>query len=174
MIYHSFSKDILRTFILALVTLIISATSQAESSINLQIQIPALDTSPYHRPYIAVWLESPKRQGITTLAIWYDDDEWLKDLRQWWRKLGRKDRSAYDSVTGATRKPGLYTFSWDGLNAQGDPIPEGEYILNIEASREAGGRDFLRQKIHWRKGLSPQTYSLPGKVELGTVTVSIQ
>lgn len=174
--YYSHTKTLL-VFILAWVTFVYSVTSHAEASINLQIQIPAIDTSPYHRPYIAVWLETPKRKGIATLGIWYDDDEWLKDLRQWWRKLGRRNRSVYDSVTGATKKPGTYNLIWNGLDNKGNPVPAGEYFLNVEAAREAGGRDFLRQKIFWKQPpekAQRQEYSLPGTLELGAIKITVE
>ena len=50
---------------------------------------------------------------VTTLALWYDldnpkdeGDKWLKDIRQWWRRVGRDVEVPIDGVTSATRAPG--------------------------------------------------------------------
>lgn len=141
---------------------------------TIKFEIPALDVSPYHRPYVAIWLETPKRKGVHTIAVWYEKDDWLKDLRQWWRKLGRKDAAAYDATSGATRKPGSYKVHWNGLDQNQQPITAGEYFLNLEASREAGGRDFVRQKIRWGEPGEPQQFELQGDLELGNIQIIIE
>lgn len=165
------NKRIFVALLFSFIPILVSSFAHSQQ-LNLTITIPALDVSPYHRPYVAVWLETPKRQSIKTIAIWYEQDDWLKDLRQWWRKAGRNNRAQYDAATGATRKPGQYTLQWDGNDASGKPLPAGDYVLLIEAAREAGGRDFLRQVIQW--GGEPQHYQLEGQLELGTIAIDIQ
>ncbi|GGZ96879.1 hypothetical protein GCM10008090_01400 [Arenicella chitinivorans] len=153
---------------LAIAGCLISAMASAES-ISLSVTVPELEVDPYHRPYVAVWLETPQRKGVEVISVWYEQDEWLKDLRQWWRKLGRADATAYQGVTGATRKPGTYTYEWqvpEGITA-------GDYVLCFEASREAGGRDFLRQTVYLGAG-TPQAYQLTGNYEFGEIAISIQ
>ena len=63
--------------------------------------------------------------------------DWLKDLRTWWRKGGRSMKMPADGVSGATRAPGQYTI----------PLPAdlkpGQYVLNVEAARETGGREIV-------------------------------
>ncbi len=140
--------------------------------VQVKLTVPVLDVATYHRPYVAVWLETTQRKGVHTLAIWYEQDDWLKDLRQWWRKLGRKGEAHYDASTGATRKPGRYQIEWDGRDRQGNRVAPGEYYLLVEAAREAGGRDFLRQKIRLGDDKT-QRYTLQGDVELGEVTIII-
>lgn len=135
--------------------------------IQIDLTLPALQADPYHRPYVAIWLETPERQGVRTLTLWVEDHEWLKDLRQWWRKLGRGDQGNFDGASGATRKPGHYQLRW-----QTDSLPQGDYLLCLEASREAGGRDFLRQPIHLG-GDRKQSYQLTGDVEFGIVSITI-
>lgn len=140
-------------------------------SCTLRIELPKLDVDPYFRPYVAIWLETPDRQGVHTLEVWYEEDTWLKDMRQWWRKLGRGDSERYDGVTGATRKAGTHRITWNGRGADGKPIPPGDYFLNFEAAREEGGREFIRQKI--TIGGPEQHYQLQGKNELGAVHIHI-
>lgn len=178
------------------VSLSVFVSAQAEE-LTVTIEQPALDISPYHRPYVALWLETSKRKGVVTLALWREQSDWLKDLRQWWRKLGRKGYTdgiyrmeKYDSrdseitaidasyrsteldgSTGATRKPGVYTlvFNTDTIAQE---LPAGEYYLNVEASREEGGRDFIRQKIQLGSG-EHQQYESRGSFEMGTVKILI-
>jgi hypothetical protein len=161
----------MKTFLFAIFLCLFPLLTQA-GSIEIELVIPELDVSPYHRPYVALWLETPDRQGMQTIVAWYEKDDWLKDMRQWWRKLGRKNPQTYDAVTGPTHKPGKYKILWNTVDHQGNPIPKGEYYLCLEAAREAGGRDFLRQKIILGNG-AIQTYSINGDVELGTINITI-
>lgn len=141
-------------------------------TLEVSLEIPTLEVTPYHKPYVAIWLETPKRQGVHTLAFWKEQPDWFKDLRQWWRKIGRDKTPNYDAVTGATRKPGTYQLLWDGTLASGQVITPGDYILHIEAVREQGSRDYLRQRISLGAS-QPQQYQLRGDIELGTVIISI-
>jgi len=136
--------------------------------LEIQIEIPALEVSPYHRPYVAIWLEDEARNGVKTIAVWHEGAEWLKDMRQWWRRLGRDGEPPYDGVSGATRRPGRYVVSWRNDLA----LPAGTYYLNVEAAREQGGRDYLRQKIEIGSGRG-QRYEAKGDLELKTVTILV-
>ena len=53
---------------------------------------------------------------VTNLAVWYqldkrDDkgEQWLKDMRQWWRRSGRSASMPLDGVSGATQQPGVHS-----------------------------------------------------------------
>ena len=155
------------TILLVLSCLLLSFQASASDKLEIQLSLPKLNVNPYHRPYVAIWLETPKRQLVTTLALWADDKEWYKDLRQWWRKAGRS-KQAFDSVTGATKKPGNYTINWNGLDTQGNAIPPGEYVLKIEASREEGGREYLKTKLTINQ---QGQFKLKGKTELGPISI---
>ncbi|TGE83811.1 DUF2271 domain-containing protein [Pseudoalteromonas sp. KS88] len=121
-----------------------SNTSAAE--LEIELTLPELDVQPYHRPYVAVWLETPKRKHVTTVTLWVEKAEWFKDLRQWWRKAGKSDAN-FDGVTGATKRPGSYTINWDGKDLEGNPVTAGKYLLNLEVVREEGGRDYKRMEL---------------------------
>jgi hypothetical protein len=159
-------------FLLFSLSLILPNSVMAQV-ITVEVEIPEIQTTPYHKPYVAVWIETPKRKGVHTLAFWKEQSDWFKDLRQWWRKIGRKKSPNYDATTGATRKPGKYQLSWDGLNLNGNKLNAGEYVLHIESVREQGSREYLRQKFTF--GLNQtQQYQLQGKSELGSIIISIK
>ena len=142
--------------------------AKTKDSIELVITIPKINENPYHKPYIAIWLEKPDRSYVTTIALWANDMEWYKDLRQWWRKAGRSEQSL-DGVTGATKKPGKYKVNWSGKDANNQIIKPGDYILKIEASREEGGREFLKTPIAINK---QGNITLKGQHELGPIQIT--
>lgn len=159
---------LVRTIILFILScLLFSFQASANDKLVIQLSLPKLNVNPYHRPYVAVWLETPNRKLVTTVALWADDKEWYKDLRQWWRKAGRS-KQAFDSVTGATKKPGSYTIKWSGKDTNGHSIPSGEYVLKIEASREEGGREYLKTKLTINQ---QGQFQLNGKTELGPISI---
>ena len=107
------------------------------AELEIELTLPDLDVQPYHRPYVAVWLETPERKHVTTVALWVEKAEWFKDLRQWWRKAGKSDAN-FDGVTGATKRPGTYTINWNGTDLDGKAVTAGKYLLNLEVVREEG------------------------------------
>ena len=120
------------------------------AELEIELTLPDLDVQPYHRPYVAVWLETPERKHVTTVALWVEKAEWFKDLRQWWRKAGKSDAN-FDGVTGATKRPGTYTINWNGTDLAGKAVTAGKYLLNLEVVREEGGRDYTRVEIDLSK-----------------------
>lgn len=154
----------LKTLLMAM--LIGLSTHASADRIDIQVEIPTLKVDPYHRPFVAAWIETPKRKGVATITVMYDDAEWLKDLRQWWRKQGRRMKDV-DGVSSATRKPGPHQIQWDASK-----LPDGEYLLCLEAAREAGGREFIRIPIQLGNDKA-QTLQAQGNNELGNITVLI-
>ncbi|MBW8720161.1 MAG: DUF2271 domain-containing protein, partial [Variovorax paradoxus] len=73
------------------------ASSAFAASLAVNIEIPRLNVSEYHRAYVATWIERADNTVAGTLAVWYDvrtktnnpegeGTKWLKDMRQWWRR----------------------------------------------------------------------------------------
>lgn len=160
-------------FLLKLLFFAALANQSIADTVTVDIDIPSLNVSTYHRPYVAIWLESTQRKGLYNISLWHEQQDWLKDLRQWWRKLGRQGSNSLDGVTGATRKPGRYQVVWQGKNSNGEKFPAGDYYLCIEAVREAGGRDFIRQKISLGQA-TEQSYQHGGKFEFGAITINVK
>ncbi|MFM2599605.1 DUF2271 domain-containing protein [Vibrio fortis] len=146
------------------------AQSLPESAkLDAQFELPKIDTTMYARPYVAVWVEDSSRKSVKTIELWVGKDEWLKDLRSWWRKVGRYDRELVDAVTSATRPAGQYRFVWDGKSDSGEKLEQGEYTIHIEVVREHGGRNYLRQKV--MLGSENVSYQLKPTEETGEITL---
>jgi hypothetical protein len=151
-----------------------AAVNAAELSVSLEI--PRMTVAEYHRPYVAMWIEKPDQTAVKTLAVWYDvkqknneGAEWLKDIRQWWRRAGRSLAMPADGISGPTRAPGRHqvVFSQRQIGA----LPPGQYSLVIEAAREVGGREAVKIPFAWpAKGA--KTSQAKGAAELGAVSLT--
>lgn len=111
---------------------------------EITLELPQIETSQYHRPYVAVWVEDAQQQPVKLIALWVEKPDWLKDLRRFWRKIGRSNTALVDAVSGATQKPGHYKLHWDGKDDQGQMLATGNYTLFVEAAREQGGRSLAK------------------------------
>ena len=102
----------------ALSTLAAGSSLAAEATIS--VDIPQLNVAEYHKPYVAMWVESADGGKITNLAVWYhvkhkdnEGTKWLKDMRQWWRRTGRELTMPADGLSSPTRAPGTHQISFD-------------------------------------------------------------
>ena len=156
-----------------------AATQAAE--LKLDVEIPALQVAEYHRPYVAIWIETDKGRHQTDLAVWYDlemkDNEgtkWLKDLRQWWRRSGRRLDFPVDGISGATRPVGVHSLSFDTAESAAlQSLAPGQYRVVVEAAREVGGRELVRLPFSWPVRQSSQ-HSESGAHELGRITLQLE
>lgn len=155
----------------AAVCLSMSSVLTQAATLQVSVEIPEFTEGSYHRPYVAVWVENAKHQSVRQLAVWYEDAEWLKDIRRWWRKAGRYGGAEVDAVTGATRAPGSYLLQWDARDGKGQSLPHGQYFLQIEAVREHGGRSLLEVPLTLPLTAQQQTYPADG--ELGQIQITV-
>ncbi|MCB5191200.1 DUF2271 domain-containing protein [Methylobacillus arboreus] len=156
------------------------ASSGYAAGLDVKVTIPRINAAEYHRPYLAVWVETPNQDIATTLSVWYAKDKaenkgtkWLKDLRQWWRKGGRDLDLPLDGVSGATKPVGEHTLSYtEGKPPLGTLAP-GEYNLVVEAAREKGDRELVRIPFKWPV---QQAASLKasGESELGAISLELK
>lgn len=156
------------------------AAPAGAAGIDLTITIPQLKVAEYHRPYVAIWIESKDSAAAKTVAIWYEaknkdngGQTWLRDVRQWWRKSGRTLKLPADGVSGATRAPGAQKISFMAGRAPMGNLAPGNYELVVEAAREVGGREALRLPFAWPPKAA-QTVRAAGKTELGAITAVIK
>lgn len=157
----------------------VAVQSAGAADLNLKLELPALTTAEYHKPYVAVWVENEDRTQIATLSVWYDlkkrdngGAQWLKDVRQWWRRVGRDLQMPVDGVSGATRGPGEHVLSL-GSNPALAKLPAGKYRIVVEAAREAGGREVLDMPFEWPVRKAQQA-NVKGEHELGTIALDVK
>ena len=129
--------------------LLCCGSAMAQQELEIQVELPKIDTGTYHRPYVAVWIENEQQQPVRLIEAWLEKPDWIKDLRRFWRKLGRSEPQLVDAKTGATKGPGSYKVRWDGKDEQGNAVAAGNYVLLVEAAREQGGRNLAKQVFTW-------------------------
>ncbi|WP_372715781.1 DUF2271 domain-containing protein [Novipirellula sp.] len=168
----------------ALLTIGFNSIAKAnDDTVQLEatVEIPKLNVSEYHRPYVAVWVQDQNRNVVANLVVWYqmkkgnegEGTKWLPDLRQWWRRSGRSLELPIDGVTGATRPAGKHTLKFASKDKQLAELASGEYELIVEAAREVGGREMVQIPFTW----PPEkivTRSAAGKTELGEVLLTVK
>lgn len=172
---------VLRKWCLALaLTPFFTAASSLAAELTVSVEIPSLEVAEYHKPYVALWIENEKGEN-TNLAVWYQleergqasdkGQEWLKDMRQWWRRIGRDTAMPVDGVSGATRAPGKHTVTFAEGKAPLGSLKKGNYVLMVEAAREVGGRELVKVPFSWPAATAAQ--SAKGSKELGEITLTI-
>jgi thiamine biosynthesis lipoprotein ApbE len=127
----------------------------------------------FKRPYVAVWVEDKDHFPVRTLALWFEKDRWLPELRAWYR--GDRLRALAEgseiagTVSSATRSPGKYTLKWDGRDNQGKPVKLGVYTVCIESAREHGTYQLIRREMAF-DGTQKQM-ELTGNAEISSATL---
>ena len=162
---------------LLVILCILFALPATAKELTISVEIPRINVAEYHRPYTAFWIEHEGK--VTNLAVWYDlemedakGEEWLKDMRQWWRRSGRSLDMPVDGVSGATRAPGKHTLAFTDGEAPLGKLTAGEYTLIVEASREVGGREVLKIPFQWPP-TQQQVLNAQGENELGTLSLTL-
>lgn len=160
----------MKKWVLLLVALVFAVKAQA-TEIELSVNL-AKQSGEYHNPYVAAWIENDAGKSVRTLVLWREGAKWLKDLRTWWRKVGRRNKALVDGITSATRPAGNYNLSFQANDDQEQPLAKGEYTLKVEVVRENGGRAIIKQKFSING--KAQTYTLKATPETNQATFSIK
>lgn len=137
-----------------------------ECSIDLEIA----DLGGYaRRPYVAIWIEDENNNPIRRIALWYRKPRWLVDLR-YWSSGSRNADFNISSITGATRGAGKYSLVWDGKNDAGQYVNQGNYTVVIEAAREHGSYQLMKQSMKFDD--KAKTASFTGNEEISTAKLN--
>ncbi len=147
----------------------LNATSY-KNKLTLTYTIPQLDVTDYEKPYVAIWLSNNAGKPLKQLALLGDSERWWQENRKWWRKLGRKEPHIIANMAHATKRPGEYTTNWYGLDDFGNHIHDSQLVIHIEASREDGGHNYIRQVLDTTK---PGKFAIQGKGEIGDMSLTI-
>ncbi|MBL8167059.1 MAG: DUF2271 domain-containing protein, partial [Acidobacteria bacterium] len=153
-----------------------AAAGQAwDQSLELAVnfELARIDDMRYRRPYVAVWVEDKDRFPVRTLALWYQKPRWLPDLRAWSRADRLRNMAEGSditaSVSSATRPAGKYTLKWDGKDTQGKLVKPGKYTVYIEAAREHGTYQLMRQEVDFNG--APKQFNLTGNTEIASASI---
>jgi thiamine biosynthesis lipoprotein len=141
-----------------------------ELVVNLEINLQKEGFAK--RPYVAIWVEDENHAPVRTIAIWHERDRYLPELKSWYlkyRDIYTTDKSVLGTVSSATRSAGKYTMKWDGKDDQGKDVKPGKYTIKIEATREHGTYQLMRQELDWNN--TPQQINLPGNVEIASASL---
>ncbi len=150
------------------------AAEQAKPAFDLTVTLDlARPGGRARRPYVAVWVEDKDHRHVRTLALWIARPRWLPDLRAWNRadraRAAAEGTEIVRSVSSATRAPGQHTLSWDGTNQEGRAVATGTYTVFIEAAREHGTYQLMRQDVE--VGGAARHVDLTGNAEVIAASV---
>ena len=141
--------------------------------LTITIELSVIQGFRTKRPYIAVWIEDENHAPVRTIALWFAKYKYLTELHAWSRDEETRpvsvDTRIMNSVSSATRPPGKYTFSWDGKDDFGKLVKAGTYTVLIEAAREHGTYQIMRQEMDFNG--TPKQFQLPGGVEIASASL---
>jgi hypothetical protein len=138
----------------------------------LDVEIAQPGGSRSRRPYVAVWMEDREGNPVRTIALWANAGRgrrWLPELRRWVRASREGGGDLAATASSATRIPGHYSLTWDGRDDGGKPVEQGQYFLCVEAAREHGTYQLIREPYTF--GSRAFRAALPGNAEIGGVAV---
>lgn len=151
-----------------------SAAAKFDSRFELmvEVEINSIMERRVHRPYVAVWIEDAKGNAVRTLALWVQNSgrgpRWIPDLRRWFgEEEARKQAKGGDlvqSISSATRNAGKYQLVFNGKDDAGQTISQGDYYLCIEAAREHGTYQLIREKLSF--GTKLYKKDIEGNIEI--------
>lgn len=127
--------------LLLLILVIPSASSAEVTTIQMEasIEIPRFETKT-ENPYIALFSKNSASE-YRTYSVLKERYKWVKDLKVFWRKVARSDRSLVDAHSGATRKAGAFKVQFELVMNVGESIED--MVFYLEVAREKGGREIL-------------------------------
>ena len=140
--------------------------------LTVSVELARLDGRA-RRPYFAAWVEDADKFPVRTMALWFQRERWLPELRAWYRsdrlRAMAEGTDITRSVSSATRSPGHYTLQWDGKDNQGKLVKPGKYTVYIECAREHGGYDLFHREIDFNG--TPAKAQLPGGSEIASAAL---
>jgi thiamine biosynthesis lipoprotein len=150
-----------------------SASREQASRVVLSLDyvLPAFNAGDYYRHYVAIWISDSDRRGLKNLLLLGATERWARENSRWWRRVGRRNPELLDGLARPTRGPGEYSLQWNGLDDFGKPVPEGDYVIHLEAAREHGGHSY--QSIPFTLGGDPQTLRREAEGELGRIELHV-
>jgi hypothetical protein len=147
------------------------ASVQESATLTINLELNTFE-GRFRRPFVAVWVENSNKETVRTLALWFNKPKWLPDLKSWYHKNYSMYNTAdlpMSSISSATRPPGAYALKWDMKDDKGKPVPPGKYTVYIEAAREHGTYQIIKQEIECKN--KSQVITLKGNVEIAAASL---
>lgn len=145
----------------------------ASFELLINLELASIEGQRTRRPFVAVWVEDKDKFPVRTIALWFDKARWLPDLKGWYRgdrlRGMAEGNDITSTVSSATRSPGKYTLKWDGKDNKGNYVKPGKYTVFIEAAREHGTYQLIRQELDFTG--TPKQVTLPGNVEIAAASL---
>jgi thiamine biosynthesis lipoprotein len=122
----------------------------------------------YREPYMAMWISDKQNHPIRTLVLVGKDPKYQKDNNIWWSLYGARAPRLVELRSTGTALSGRYP-TWPGYDDNFKYLSAGEYLLNIEASREKGQHSF--RSIPITLGTVPFERDVPRAADMGEVSL---
>ena len=155
-------------FVLILTSFVlISAAAQNASQNAAEVSFSFVRKSGSASNQYAIWIEDSQGRYVKTVYAtrWTANGGWSRrptSIPLWVRvsNLSSKTRAQIDAVSAATPRTGTLTYTWDGTDSQGVPVPAGIYTLFLEGTLRWENQVLYRTPI--RLGQGPVTVNLNG------------
>jgi thiamine biosynthesis lipoprotein len=137
----------------------------------VNIELANLQGFRSRRPYVAIWVVDGDKKPVRQIALWYNKDRYLHEMRSWYSAYYAASMSGNDNLTSstsATRSAGKYTLKWDGKDDKGNLVKQGTYTVYIEAAREHGTYQLITQAI---TPDNPQHFDMAGGTEISSLSL---
>lgn len=144
------------------------AANQWDDNYELVINIELAQLPGFaRRPFAAVWVVDEDNKPVRTIAVWYNKERWLHELRAWFstnKASFTGEAGSMSTISSATRSAGKYALKWDGKDDKGNYVKPGKYTINIEVVREHGTYQLMSGEINCAR--KAQQVSLTGNAEV--------
>lgn len=123
--------------------------------------------SDYRSPYLVMWISDKAGRPVRTLIIIGKDPEYQRDNHIWWTLYGSRAQKMVEVRSGPTSLSGRYPTFWPGFDDSYSAVAPGEYLLNIETSRERGEHTF--RSVPVTIGRKPFEYDIKPTADMGAI-----
>jgi hypothetical protein len=152
------------------------ATLPASSKMAITFTFSPTGGGRILNPYVAVWIEDASGTLLRTVGLWVKADKtrYLSDLKRWYTldrsRIAKGGTDVTASVSSPTKVAGAYSVVWDAKNDKGALVAPGAYFVCIEAAREKGPYELIREQI--TLGAAPVSKTLADSGELTAASVA--
>jgi FAD:protein FMN transferase len=126
-----------------------------------QVQLTVTIGKSWWRPPLAIWVENDRGQAVVSLAAW-GKTKYLMLLKDWWKAFARDEKSV-EAISRATRAAGTYRLTWNGLDQNGAPVPQGRYTLRAQITPD--GKKVFQFSKEIQCGTGPARTEIQGSAE---------